>query len=340
MKYIKHVVSIDISMDTLVVRFGSLTDTQEKMHSPSVSFPNARKGFSKLMEWAKQQRGTSTAPLIFMMEATGSYYEPLAYYLHGKGCSVSVLLPTKIKHYAKSLDTKSKTDSLDTIAMVLFALERSLTLWQPPSPVMNSIKFLLRERQSFVKTRTQMQNKRHAKDHSYKPDKETKRRMKETVRFYSVKIKEIEEQVKLLISMDPYIQERVRNCTTVKGVGWLTVMTVVAETDGFILIKSGKQLTSYVGYDVVHNESGKKSRKTKISKKGNSHIRGGLFMPALSACSTNPKMKALYERLFNKTNIPYIGVIAVARKLLLLIYTLWTKNEPYDPNYGNTSVAV
>ena len=340
MNFIKHVVGIDISMDTLVVRFGTLTDTQDKQHSSSVSFPNTKGGFHKLIAWAKQQQGKSTAPLTYVMEATGSYYEALAFYLHAKGHSVAVLLPTKIKHYAKSLDTKSKTDSLDTIAIILFALERSLTLWQPPSPVMRSIKFLLRERESFVKIRTQMQNKRHAKAHSYKPEKETKQRMKAMAQYCAKEIKEIEKQVQFLISTHSEIQERLHNCTKVQGLGWLTVMTVVAETDGFILIKSGKQLASYVGYDVVHNESGKKSRKTRISKKGNSHIRSILFMPALTACRSNAKMKALKERLFMKTNIHYIGVIAVARKLLLLIYTLWTKNEPYDPNYGNASAAV
>jgi transposase len=340
MKYIKHVVGIDISMDTLVVRFGSLTDTQDKVHSDPASFPNTKKGFQQLTAWAKQQLGKSAAPVIYAMEATGSYYETLAYYLHGKGYSVAVILPTKIKNYAKSLDTKSKTDSLDAIAINLFVLERSLTLWQPASPIMKTIKFLLRERDTYVKLRTQMQNQRHAKDHSYQPDKATRQRQKATVHHYSKEIKEIEKQIKDLVSTNPDIQERLRNCTKVKGIGWLTVLTVVAETDGFMLIRSGKQLASYVGYDVVHNESGTKSRKTKISKKGNSHIRGKLFMPALSACFTNAKMKALHDRLFAKTNIHYVGVVAVARKLLLLIYTLWTKNEPYDPNYGSTSVMV
>lgn len=63
----------------------------------------------------------------------------------------------------------------------------------------------------------------------------------------------------------------------------MSVVTVIAETNGFALIKNQRQLVSYAGYDVVENQSGKRAGKTKISKKGNSHIRRILHMPALNA---------------------------------------------------------
>ncbi len=49
----------------------------------------------------------------------------------------------------------------------------------------------------------------------------------------------------------------------IKGVGTLTVATVVAEANGFDLIKNIPQLISYAGYDVVEDQSGKRIGKTK-----------------------------------------------------------------------------
>ncbi len=56
-------------------------------------------------------------------------------------------------------------------------------------------------------------------------------------------------------------------------------------------------------------------------------------MPALSACRHNHKMKELYKRLVKKGKNKKLALIAVARKLLLLIYTLWKNDSEYIPNY-------
>jgi transposase len=77
-----------------------------------------------------------------------------------------------------------------------------------------------------------------------------------------------------------------------------------------------------------------KKGKTSISKKGNTFIRKALFMPALSACRANPHMKELYKRLVAKGKNKKLAIIAVARKLLLLIYTLWKSNSVYIPEYN------
>ena len=114
----------------------------------------------------------------------------------------------------------------------------------------------------------------------------------------------------------------------------MTMAKVLAETNAFALIRNGKQLTSYAGLDIVFKESGKYQGKTKISKKGNQHLRQSVYMPAISAIKTNPKMKTYYNRMLNKGKPKKSGIIAVARKLLLLIYFLWTNEVEYDPSYS------
>jgi transposase len=114
----------------------------------------------------------------------------------------------------------------------------------------------------------------------------------------------------------------------------LTAATIIAETNGFALFNNQKQLTSYAGYDVVENQSGKRTGKTRISKQGNSHIRRILHMPAFTAVRKNvPVCKALHERLTAKGKKKMVAYVAVQKKLLLLIYTLWKKNEAWKQSY-------
>jgi transposase len=127
------------------------------------------------------------------------------------------------------------------------------------------------------------------------------------------------------------LQEKISKITTIKGVGLLTAATIIAETNGFALFTNQKQLVSYAGYDVVENQSGNRNGKTRISKQGNSHIRRILHMPALHAVRRNvPVCKALFDRLQGKGKKRMLAYVAVQKKLLILIYTLWKKDEPWQ----------
>jgi transposase len=86
----------------------------------------------------------------------------------------------------------------------------------------------------------------------------------------------------------------------------------------------------------VLNDSGKKKGKTTISKRGNKFIRRALFMPAMSACQYNNKMKETFGRLVAKGKNKKAALIAVARKLLVLIYTLWKNDAVFIQDYKRT----
>ncbi len=73
--------------------------------------------------------------------------------------------------------------------------------------------------------------------------------------------------------------------------------------------------------------------KSRISKKGNKHIRAVLHMPSMSAIRFNPSMKPFYERLKPKKQKPLIALVAVQRKFLVLMYSLWKNETYYDPDY-------
>jgi transposase len=70
-----------------------------------------------------------------------------------------------------------------------------------------------------------------------------------------------------------------------------------------------------------------------MSKKGNRHLRKAMHLPALSAIRHDPRFKAIFVRLVSKHGIKMKAVVAVQKKLLELIYTLWKTDTKYDKKY-------
>src|SRR6266542_5772953 len=120
----------------------------------------------------------------------------------------------------------------------------------------------------------------------------------------------------------------------------MTVATLLAETNGFLLFENIPQIVSYSGYDVVEDQSGKHIGKTKISKKGNSHIRRILHMPAFNVVryKVSPFLQ-LFNRTLQKHNIkmkssrPFQSRRGLA---ISLVCWLWTPahSEICSTNYS------
>ena len=112
-------------------------------------------------------------------------------------------------------------------------------------------------------------------------------------------------------------------------------MTVIAETNGFALIQSRNQLTSYAGFDIKDNQSGTVEGKSRISKRGNTRIRAILYMPAVQCQRRSKHLKDAYERIVAKhPDKKMIAVTAMQRRLLLLIYAIWKSNKAYSEDYN------
>ncbi len=333
MNILKQIFGIDVSMDNIEVRFGTTDINQNLVISNSVTFKNSTSGFKKLILWVKKTIISNNIPVFFVMEATGVYYENLAYFLFINCFNVAVVLPNKIHNYSKSLESKSKTDPIDAASITRFGLERKLNLWAPPNNLVKSIKSLCREYYSVKTMITEVKNQIHAKNHSHLPDKHTIKRKTLLLKMLDRQSRQIEKDLHDIIHNDKELSEKVEKLDKIKGLGFISIVTVIAETNCFELVANQKQLASYAGLDVVFNDSGIKKGKTSISKRGNKFLRKAVFMPALSACKHNHKMKELFTRLVAKGKNKKLALIAVARKLLLLIYTIWKNNTEYVPNY-------
>jgi transposase len=247
---------------------------------------------------------------------------------------VHVLLPNRIKGYFKFLNLKSKTDKIEAEGLAQLGIDQELPVWEPASPLMYSLKGLNRERNTLIDQKTVVSNRLHAEQSRQGPDKRIIKRLKQQLRLLENQIKEVAQDMQHSLDQDPALKERIENICQIKGLGWITVLGIIAETNGFKLVSHKSQLVSYAGYDVVERQSGSSVRgKTRISKKGNRHIRRALHFPALGVVKYHDEFKQLFLRVFDRTKIKMKGYVAVQRKLLVLIYTLYKKNEAYDPNY-------
>ncbi|PRY11884.1 transposase [Pontibacter ummariensis] len=233
----------------------------------------------------------------------------------------------KVKHFGKSLNVKSKTDSIDARIIAQLGAERQLSAWQPPAPVFKALRELTRHCTDLKKERTVLLNRLSALLSAHEPLAFVVKSHKQVIKKFDAEIAKCEAQVKAVLQQEEWLQEKVNKLLSIKGMGLMSLAIVLAETQGFALINNAKQLTSYAGFDVVERESGTSVRgKTRISKKGNGRIRAALYFPALVASRHNVALRAVYQRINAGKESKMVGVVSLQRKLLLLVYSMW-KND-------------
>lgn len=327
----------DCSSKEFEAALGQLNVAQEFSILNKRKFDNTPGGFKKLEAWLDKNRKDKSVPLRITLEATGVYHERLTYFLHEAGYDVSVVVPSKSKHYLRSLGYKSKTDKIDAKGLSCMGAQQQLEKWYPPSEQMRRLKRSTRLREQLQCQITQVSNQLHANKSAAGDNQEFMEFQKNHIKFMREQVKELDRRIEQILAEDETIARKVEGIAdSLKGVGTLTIATLAAETNGFEQFYSQAQLTSYSGYDVVQNQSGNKHGKTKISKQGNSHIRRALHMASLNVVQYDVgKFPALYERVYQRTNIKMKGYVAVQRKLLCLIYTLWKNNTVFKENYAN-----
>ena len=328
MKILKQSIGIDVSKNDFKVCLGVIDEQLETRNVYEYAYTNNKKGISGFIKDITKKTD-QVVPLSFVMEATGVYHQELAYALADNAFPVVILLPNKAKSFSKSINIRAKSDIIDAKLLCQMGLERKLTTWQPPETIFATLKVLTREREALVLQRSKLKNQLHAYQTAFVKTNKTISRIKAHIAYLTKQISDAQADMKALVKQAQPVADKVKKITKVKGLSFLSVVTILAETDGFNIILNQKQLIGYSGLDVRVDQSGEKTIKGRITKKGNSHLRKALYMPALSACRTNKAMKLFYTQLNERQRAKKQGVIAVQRKLLLLTYSLWKSGQDY-----------
>ncbi len=335
---LKVALGIDVSKENLAVCLCRVTVNLTKEFEDPFEVSNDIPGFKKLLRWLDKEVACRE-DIWVVMESTGIYHEAFVYYLYEAGFKVSVMQSGRVKRYAQSLDQRSKTDALDSRMLAMLGCERALPLWTPPDPTLRELKGLSRERSFLLKEKQIEQNRLHATEHAAYTNKRELKRYKQRLKLIVKQLEEIEKEMAVLINDTPDLKLRIKHLESIPGISFVSAATVVGETLGFTGFTNAKQLTSYAGFDVVLKESGAYKGKTRISKKGNKNIRRALYMPAMTAARCNPTLKKFYDRVKPTKAKPMIALVAVERKLLILMYSLWKNEINYDPEYEQKKTA-
>ncbi|WP_417445305.1 IS110 family transposase [Joostella sp.] len=335
---LKQCLGVDVSKKSLSLSLGALGSNLKKNFTSHPDIKNDISGFKILKAWLTKTVNNNV-DFYILMEATGVYHQEVCHYLYNLGYKVCVMQSGRVKRYVQSLDQRSKTDALDSKMLSMLGLERELRLWEPPSKELQQLKSLSRERSSLLKDRTTEINRQGAIASSSYSNPKAAKRHKKRLQLINEQLAVIEQEMRDLVSEYPVLSKRIGHLESIPGVSFISAATVIGETLGFESISNAKQLTSYAGYDVVLRESGSFKGKTKISKKGNSHIRAVLHMPSMTCVRCNPTLKCFYNRLKPNKSKPLVALVAVQRKLLILMYTLWKNEENYDSEFENKKAA-
>ena len=332
-KIIKQVVGIDVAQDELVVCLGRMYDDWIPELYAYKTFANRPGGYKALVQWVKKPAGQGPAQR-YVMEATGVYHEKLAYFLEDHGEQISIVLPNKISNYARTLDVKTVTDKTASEAIARFGLERELETWKRPKEIFKRLRQLTRERDQIVEERTRGKNQLHAEKTEAEPNKNSLKRVNKRIQLLDKQEAEIQKEIAQIVKQDKDISQLVDRICTIPGVGLLTAATILAETNGFDLIRNRRQLASYAGFDVRQKQSGTSVKgKPRISKKGNKYLRKAMHLPALAAIRHQENLKGLFARLVSRHGIKMKAAVAAQRKLLELTYTIYKTNTIYDKNH-------
>lgn len=339
-RVVKQVAGIDVAQKELVITLGRMHDDFSIELFGYKVFKNSSSGIKSLVNWVC----TLTNPEIivqYVMEATGVYHQKFAHYLYDNQHDVSIVLPNKISNYIRTLELKTITDKSCSQAIAQFGLERKLVNWIKPKSIYRELQQLTRERDQIVQERSIVKNQIHAENVEAYPNIKSLERMNQRIKFLNSQEKDIKEDIAILVKMNPEVEKIINKITTIPGVGALTAVIILAETNGFELIKNKSQLSSYAGLDVKEKQSGTSVKgKPRISKKGNTNLRKAVHLPALSAVKWDENFKNIYARLVSKHGIKMKALVAIQRKMLELVYILFKNDSVYDKEYIKNSVQT
>jgi transposase len=125
----------------------------------------------------------------------------------------------------------------------------------------------------------------------------------------------------------------------VEGIGPLTALTFVLTLEDPYRFKKSRSVGAYLGLVPASDQSGDRDPQRRISKEGDEMLRKLLVGSAhyiLGPFGSDSDLRRHGEKIASRggKNAKKRAVVAVARKLSVLLHRLWVSTEVYDPFYN------
>lgn len=288
-------------------------------------FPNTKSGHEAMVTWL--QKNTITVAHV-CMESTNVYGEALAEHLFDQDYTVSIVNPARIKGFAQSELSRTKTDKADARLIARYCLAMAPEAWTPDPLEIRELRALVRRLEALTEMRQQEVNRLHVAQDIVVPH------LEEHIAYLDQEITTTQQHIRNHIDHHPDLKEKKALLDSIPGIGDATIPVVLSEFANIKKFKNAKQLAAFIGVAPKERQSGSSVRgRTMMSKTGRSQLRKALFMPALVALRYNPILIAMKQRLTEAGKAKMAIVGAAMRKLVHLIYGVLKGGVPFDADY-------
>jgi transposase len=265
-------------------------------------------------------------------------------------------IPVKLSNPYKTwaiTEALVKTDRLDARTLAQLLMANLVAECYVPSKENREKRGLIRERASLTKIRTELRSKIHDLLAKYEythgfSDLFGRQGIEwlKTLRLSQHDQVILDANVRLLESLDTEIagisteiaklainhadekqQDQVKLLLGSKGI-YYAAMTLLSEIGDIKRFATPEKLVSWAGLAPKTHQSGESSYNGHITKKGSSRVRWILGQAAQTARLYDPKFRTFYERIAARKGHNK-ALVATMRKMLVVIWTILTKNEPY-----------
>jgi transposase len=291
------------------------------------SCPNTVTGFAELARWLERQ---GTPVVHAALEATGTYGDALAHYLHDAGHVVSVLNPAVTHAFAASQLARAKTDRIDAELIARYTATQHPAAWTPVPREVRDLQALIRRLDALQGMKTQETNRLEAG-----PVVAAVRVSLETIiATLTAEIKAVQRQIRDHLDQHPGLRDQRDLLTSIPGIGEATAAVLIAELFDK-RYSSARQAAAFAGVVPRVCESGTLKARGRLVKIGPGRLRKALYFPALAALRFNPTLRALQTRLRAAGKPKMVIVGAAMRKLIHLAFGVLKSGRAYNSTYAH-----
>ena len=308
-------VGVDVSKHTLDVQLGETW----------LQVENTEQGLRKLIKRLKQFIAQGHVLEAVVCEASGGYERKLILAVQQAGYPVHLANARKVRNFAKCKGYRAKTDKCDARLIQEYATAMQVKDNQRPLSIeQEQLACLLKRREQLCKDQ-----RRESNHLEHCTDPILKRSLKAHLKWLDQAIAEIEQAIAEQ-PRPPEMQSLHALLTSVPGVGDLTAWHLIA-----FLPELGqcehKILAALVGVAPFNHDSGKHKGKRFIEG-GRALVRRTLYMAALACTRWNQDLKTFYTRLRAAGKPAKVALIAVLRKLIVVLNSVVRRQSPWQGN--------
>lgn len=279
-------------------------------------FGNDPKGIMDLIEWVK-----SLPTELVVLEATGGLELPLVAELAYAKLPVAIVNPKRIRDFARSIGQLAKTDKLDARVIAHFGAATHPEARKLPTEEEERLTALITRRRQIIEMLTAERNRLHSARFAMQERIETH------IAWLEKELHDLDAEITQFIHQSPIWKEKDMLLRSVPGVGPVTSATILAMLPELGTINRQK-IAALVGVAPVNKDSGKRQKKRRVFG-GRANVRSVLYMAALSASKSNPRIKAFYEHLIQKGKEKKVALTACMRKLLVMLNAILRHNQVF-----------